>query len=190
MRVVVDRQAEMSCPAIVAGTREHVFTGPHQFDHGERQVWKVVRILSGTRHEEFVQRFRIGGWRQMTAETLGERHDPIPPRWRSHNPLNERQLPILEEPRDHLIGRDHEVFNQRGRAVLLLGLQADDLLIPHDRPALNRLDVEGTVTMSRISQRAGSAVLKRELRLKLRRRLNLGRWGGRSIEPADQRRRM
>ena len=61
---------------------------------------------------------------------------------------DERRACVLEEPRDDLVGRDHEVFDQLGRLVLLLGLQARRLPVAHDRPRLNRLDVEGAVPVA------------------------------------------
>ena len=55
---------------------------------------------------------------------------------------------FLEQPGDDSVGRNHEVFDQVGRAILLLLYHIDDLIVQHQRMNFIRLQVQRAVLLA------------------------------------------
>ena len=161
--VVLHGQAEVAGRNLVR-LHQHVLAGPHQLDHGQREVGKVLGVLLLLRQQKVVERLRVRLGGQRGAQPRGQLDNAVPALGRAHDAANGGHAGLLEGPRDDAVGRHHELLNQRGGAALFEARNLDCLLGQHHWPGLDGFQIERAM----LEAAADHALRRRVLQLELR----------------------
>jgi hypothetical protein len=185
VRILAHREAEVADDALARERRE-VLAAAEQLDDGEREVGEAQGIGRAALQQERVQRGRVGVAREVFAEVGGERDDALPAFGRAHDATENGKPVRLEITRDRAVGCDHEVFDQRPRAVRLLRRQRGDLVAIHLGAELDRLEVERAVRVALGLEPLCDGVLELEVVRQARHRRGRGRQRPAVLEPGPQ----
>ncbi len=182
MRVVVGGQREVALRR-VAGASQHVFAGAHQLHHRERNIGIVDRIGSFAALQELIEGAGIGRGREGFAVARGQFHDARPALGSLDDAPNGTDAGVHEGPRHDAVGGDHEIFNQRARAIFLASVDALHFAVGHNGFGLDAVDVQRAQAMAFIEQNLRRFVLQFELFRESGGGGNLGRRGGCPFKP-------
>ena len=182
MGVILHGQAEVAGRDFV-GLDQHVLAGPHQLDHGQREVWEVVGVLLFLRQQEVVESLGIGLDRQLCSQPRGHFDDAIPTLGSAHDAADGGHAGVFKGAGDDAVGRHHELLNQRRGAILFQLLNLHRLPGHHHRARFYRLQVQRSVLEAPANHALRSSVLQLELCSQIGAGCNLGWSRTTSLKP-------
>ena len=149
----------------VAGALDDVLAGSEEPDDRVGKVRELRRVGRLSLREIAGQRPRVRGRRQAIARLGRESDDAIPPLGRLHHAADRRGRAAVEEPGADAVGRDHQILDERLRAVRRLRPQVAQRLAVEERLHLDRLEIERAVLVAEAAERLRHPVLQPQLRL-------------------------
>ncbi len=159
----------------VAGDLGHVLASAEQLQHGERQHGKVLRIGLAPIAQELGERLAVGPLREASAVVRCKLHEPRPSLRRADDAPQGRRAVPLEEPRDHPVGGDHELLDERARPVALARLHVEHLAVREHRLRLVGLELERAMLVAQHRQAPRGRVLQPQIAVEPRNGADAGR---------------
>ncbi len=86
--------------------------------------------------------------RQRRSHARGNFHDAVPPLGRTHDAPDRGNFRIVEDLRDHAIGRHHELLDKRCSAILFLARKIHYLGAHGYRPGLDSFKIERSMLIT------------------------------------------
>ena len=183
VRVVAHRESEVAVERL-ARTTDRVFTRAKQLDHRQRQIREAHRDRPARRRTRNVCSADASGSAGSRSPSFRREIDDALPALGGVEDAAERREALRVEPgRGDAVGGDHEVFDHRLRAIVVVGPQVGEHVAFEDRPRLQRLQIERAALMAPRVHRLRRAILQADLILQPRHRRDLRRHRRLAVEP-------